>query len=130
MGYEVYERSNVRVEDPALAITTDGRIGLNAAACRLLLAAKIDAVLILWDKTARKMGVKGAAKGDKNAFSVSFAPGSSSATVTAKTFLHHIGWSAPKRVTLAATWNAKERMFEVWLKGHYLAPTQGKFRKI
>jgi len=71
--------------------------------------------LLLWDKTNNKVALKAAAKGDKNAYAVSIVKDSHSGSLRAKSFLDHIGWSAPKRTMLPATWNEKEKMFEITL---------------
>jgi hypothetical protein len=122
VAYEQFERKSVRVDVPILSIAPGGRVAINAAACRLLIAAGIKNVVILWDKTANRMAVKAAPKREKNSFTVSFAKGSHSASFRAKSFLNHIGWSAPKRIGLDTTWNAAERMFEVSLPPMHLAP--------
>jgi hypothetical protein len=85
---------------------------LNAAASRLLMVAGIKAVLLLWDRSKSKIAIKAAPKTDKNTYAVSFSR-SSSSTIRAKAFLGFIGWDAPRRQMFPATWNEKERMFEV-----------------
>jgi len=72
MAYETFERTAVRVEDPTVSLTKDGRIALNAAASRLLEKAGAKAVRILWDRTTCGIALQVAQKGDKNGFSVSF----------------------------------------------------------
>jgi hypothetical protein len=120
MAYEVFERTGVRVEAPALSITADGRMVINAAAARLLIEAGVKSVLLLWDKANHKMAVKAAQKGDKNAYAVSLSPDKYSGSLRAKAFVAHIGWRAPRREMLLATWNAKEKMFELTLPEKYL----------
>ena len=114
MAYEVYQRTSFRVEDPALSLTPDGKIALNAPAVRLLREANVKFVLLLWDKNNRKVALKAAVKGDTNAYAVS-GVGSHSATIRAKPFLRHVGWKGLKRTTLPATWHEKDKMFEVFL---------------
>ena len=70
MAYEVYQRTSFRVEDPALSLTPDGKIALNAPAVRLLREANVKFVLLLWDKNNRKVALKAAVKGDTNAYAV------------------------------------------------------------
>jgi hypothetical protein len=120
MAYEVFERTGVRVEAPALSITADGRMVINAAATRLLIEAGVKSVLLLWDKSNRRMAMKATKKGDKNAYAVSMSPGKYSGSLRAKAFMAHIGWRAPRREMLLATWNAKEKMFELTLPEKYL----------
>ena len=101
MAYEMFERSAVRVDTPALSIGPGGKVAINAAGCRLLIEAGIKTVVIFWDKARNKMAIKAAPKGEKNAFTITFAAGKHSASFAAKSFLNHIGWNAPKREALA-----------------------------
>jgi hypothetical protein len=120
MAYEVFKRTGVRVESPALSIVPDGRITINAAAARCLSQAGVKAVVLLWDRADHKMAVKAAPKGDTNAYAVSLSPDRHSGSLRAKAFIAHIGWRAPKRERLLATWNEKEKMFELTLPEKYL----------
>jgi len=123
MAYEVFQRTAVRVENPTLAITADGRIALNAAAFRLFKKAGNLLVLLLWDKTNNKLALKVAPRGDKNAYAISATR--QSGNLAAKSFLGHIGWRASKRMLLDATWNEREKMLEVTLPPQYLgSPTR------
>jgi hypothetical protein len=130
MAYELFERVAVRVDTPTLSIAPGGRIAFNSAACRLLLEARMKNVVILWDKDTRHTAIRAAPKGGKNAFAITFTGKNHSASVTAKAFLRHIEWNASKRVALATTWNAAEKMFEAVLPQQYLAkgPIHGKRR--
>lgn len=120
MAYEVFKRTTVRVAEPSLSLVPDGRIALNAAAVRVLAEAGIKSVLLLWDKTNNKLALKAAAKSDKNSYAVSIVRDSHSGSLRAKSFLNHIGWSAPKRTMLPATWSEKEKMFEIVLPQEYV----------
>jgi hypothetical protein len=102
MAYEMFERTAVRVDTPALSIAPGGKVAINAAACRLLTEAGIKSVVILWDKARNKMAIKAAPKGEKNLFTITFT-GRYSASLKAKSFLDHIGWNAPKREMLHTT---------------------------
>jgi hypothetical protein len=114
MAYELFHRTNTRVDTPTLAITVSGRIALNAAAVRILVAIGAKSVLLFWDKENRKLAMKAVHEKDRNAFVVSIVR-NTSAKLWAKSFLAHIGWSAPRRETMAATWDAQKEMFEVTL---------------
>ncbi len=109
MAYEVFKRSGARVESPTLSIVPDGRITFNAAAARIFVSLGIKSVLLLWDQASHKLAIKAAHKGDKNAYAVSIASASHSGSMRAKSFLSYIGWNAPKREMIAATWNEKKR---------------------
>jgi hypothetical protein len=115
MAYEVFRRTGVRVEEPTLSLVPDGRIALNAAAVRILAQASVKFVLLLWDSSSRSVALKAATKGDKNAYTVSIASNTHSGSLRAKSFFDHIGWTAPKRTMLPATWNESEKMFEITL---------------
>lgn len=118
MPYEIFRRPSTRVKTPTVAITTDGRIALNAAAGRVLVEAGVGSVLLLWDKTSHRIALKAASKADKNAYAVTIPANKHAGSLKAKCFLSHIGWNATQRETLLATWNKKERMLEAALPGH------------
>ena len=122
MAYEIFKRTATRVATPTLSIVPDGRLGINAAASRILLAAGVRSVILLWDAPNHRVAMRAAQKGDKNAFAVSIAPANYSGSLRAKSFLSHIGWKARKRETVPATWNEKERMFEATLPLEHLGP--------
>jgi hypothetical protein len=121
MAYEVFKRSAARVESPTLSIVPDGRIAVNAAMARLFVSLGIKSVLLLWDQANHKLAIKATHKGDKNAYAISIAPTSHSGSMRAKSFLSYIGWNAPKREMMNATWNEKEKMFEATLPPEHLA---------
>ena len=123
MAYEVFKRSTVRQELPALSLVPGGRIVANAAAARILTQAGVKSVLLMWDKNTHRLALKAVPKGDKNGYAVSLSTERHSGSLRAMQFLRYIGWSAPKRESLPATWNEKERMLEVTLPKRYLALT-------
>ena len=120
MPYEVFKRTRARVETPTLSITPDGRMVPNAAAVRVLNAASVRYVLLLWDKENHRLGLRATQKANKNAFAVSLAADGRHGGIRAKSFLGHIGWSAKQRETLPASWNESEKMFEVDLPPWYV----------
>lgn len=120
MAYEVFKRSRVRIESPTLSLVPDGRITINAAAARIFVSHGIRSVLLLWDQANRKLAIKAAHKGDKNAYAVSIIRAGTSGSVRAKPFLSYISWNAPKREMVAATWNEKEKMLEATLPPEHL----------
>jgi hypothetical protein len=120
MPFEVFQRTTIRVEEPTLSFTSDGRIVLNAAAARIFAEASIKSVLLLWDRGSNRCALKAAPKADVNAYAVSISPKSKGGTLAVKSFLSHIGWSARQRQTLPATWSPKERMLEVTLPEKYV----------
>lgn len=128
MAYETFERTSVRVSNPTVSVTTDGRIAVNAAASRLLAKAGAKAVRILWDQAKCGIALQGAQKSDKNAFSVVFSEGRS-AIIAAKGFLKHIGWSADRRQTVSAKWNEQQKMLEAQLPSSFVGWKNGTPRK-
>lgn len=114
MPYELFERTSVRVGTPSVSLVPDGRMVFNAAAARILRAAGVKAVTLLWDEANSKMALKAAPRGDRNSYAVSVGK-SYSGALRAMSFLSHIGWRPSKRTTLPAPWNEKEKMFEVTL---------------
>ena len=96
-----------------LSLTPDGRIALNAAACRVLLSSDVKFVLLLWDRINRKIALKATTKADRNGYAVTIVPSRHAGGIRAKSFLTHIGWKGGSRLRLAASWNHKEKMLEV-----------------
>jgi hypothetical protein len=128
MAYDKFRRTGARVDSPAFSIVNDGRIALNSAAARILSDAGIGKVVLLWDADNQKMAMKAAAKGDKDAFSVSIATNKHSASMRAKMFIVGlVGWTA-ERETVPATWDPKEKMFEAelsrFLTGNHKKPSK------
>lgn len=124
MAYETFERVAVRVEDPTVSVTKDGRIALNAAASRLFEKAGTKAVRILWDKTTCGIALQAVPKSDKNAFSVSF--GGRSHTITAKRFFDYIGWASDRRQTVPARWDERQKMLEATLPSRFVGKREKK----
>jgi hypothetical protein len=124
MAYEVFTRTAVRVDEPSISLVPGGRVAFNAAACRILLEAGVRSALLMWDKRNKRLAIKAAAKGDKNSYAVSMVKGSYSGSIRAASFFGYIGWNAPKRTMLPATWNAREKMFEVALPREYVNSTR------
>ena len=120
MAYEVFQRLTTRIGNPTVSIVPDGRITLNAGASRVLSGAGIKTVELLWDKSRLRIALKATAKGNENAYAVSFNGGNGSASLRAKSFVSHIGWNAPRRVRLAAVWDQKNKMLEASLPRQYL----------
>jgi hypothetical protein len=119
MPYEIFQRTNTRGGSPALSIIPDGRIGLNSTAVRVLAAAGVKVVLLLWDKAGHRIAIRAVSKGDKNGYAVSTTPARHSGSVRAASFIRHIGWTAKNRVTVVATWNEREKMIEASLPAEH-----------
>jgi hypothetical protein len=119
----------VTVDIPAIAVAPDGRIGLNAASTRLLKKAGVRAVKVLWDRTSNGIAFQSAPKDSMDSYSVSFAEDYNSATISAKAFLRHIGWSATSRQVIPAKWNSEEKMLEARLSSQFLGTREQKQAK-
>ena len=119
MAYELFQKKNIRIDTPAITIVPDGSIALNAAAARILVAAGVRSVLLLWDKENCSLAIKAAEKKNKNSYVVSIVR-NSSGKLRVKAFIDHIGWNAQQRETLPTTWNSREKMFEVTLPIEHL----------
>jgi hypothetical protein len=120
VAYERFARTSVRVEEPTLSISGGTRIYFNSAACRILEQNAVKSVVILWDKAAHAIALQAAQKGDKDAYAVTFAAERHAATVVAKTFFKHIGWSSKGRETVPATWSPSQKAMEAKLPAKYL----------
>ncbi len=129
MAYKRFERTSVRVEAPTLSVIDGGRIYFNSAACRILEQNAVKSVVILWDRDAHAIALQAAQKGDKDAYAVTFAAERHAATVVAKTFFKHIGWSSKERQTVPATWNPSQKVLEAKLPGKYLYGGVQKIRQ-
>lgn len=125
MTYQVFERSSIRAEEPMLTVLPlpDARITLNAASSRLLQAAGVKSIKILWDGERCGIALQGAGRSDKDSYAVAFSRGRS-ASVSGKAFLRHIGWSCKKRRTVPATWNQKQKMLEAILPAEFVQKAQ------
>lgn len=130
MAYELYKRTSLRADSPSFTLSNGGRIGINAAAVRVMVEAGVKAVVLLWDKANNKIAIKAAPKNDENAYAVSLAPDNHSGNIRAKSFLAHIGWIAPNKLMLPAEWNEKEKMFELRLPPYPGAAPRPKIKVI
>ena len=126
MAYETFERDSVRSDDLSVTIAPTGRIFLNAATSRALEEAGVRAVKILWDKDLHRIALQATKKGDKNAYSIARGGASRSSTVTVKAFLHYIGWSSEGRQTIAAKWDAQQKLLEAELPARFIKTYSGK----
>ena len=131
MAYETFERTTVRVEEPALTVAPigDGRIALNAAACRLLKQSGVKMVKILWDKATCGIALQAARKSDTDAYSIAFGPQGNSASLSGKSFLRYIGWSSDRRQILPAKWDERQKMLEATLPSRFVGKGERKETK-
>src|SRR5258708_38149695 len=116
MGYEVFDNKATRLGSPALTITTDGRLALNADAGDLLRNTGAKFAHLLWDAAARKIALRPLTKADARSYKLTVPRAHKRGmSVSGATFLRYIGWSFSKRATLAIEWNEKEKLLEAVL---------------
>ena len=125
MAYGTFARLSGRVQTPLWRWPRNDALHLNAAATRLLEKSGVKAVKILWDKTTCGIALQAAHKNDKDSYSLAFSEGYHSATLAAKAFIRHIGWSAPSRETVFAKWNEQKKLLEAQLPSSFVG-TGGK----
>lgn len=125
MAYEIFERGVVRVEQPVASILPDGRLTFNAAATRVFEKAGVRTVRVLWDKLNCGIALQACERGDKNSYSIAFSRGRS-ASVSLKAFLSSIGWSANRRQSVPAEWDASRRMLEAKLPARFVGSRKQK----
>ena len=110
MAYEIYSRKVRKAGSPQIAIMAKGRLSFNKASTSILKEQAVEFVLLLWDKTARKIGVRPIAKKDPRAYKISVRE--SSAGFSAKTFLEDIGVPFERTQIFPLSWNAEQGIFE------------------
>ena len=113
MPYELFKLHPKRKNGPTVTIRADGRLRLSADATRILLAANVSRVGILWDQAKQQIALRGAACDDGAAFRLSVSAGGASADIAARKFLDYIGYDlsgGPLDVPLV--WDAETKMFE------------------
>lgn len=111
MAWEIYEKRVRRSTSPTLTISKLGRVTFNAAATDVLKAQKASNVLLLWDKEARKIGVRVATKKDTRTYTVNYANSVNSAGFAAKTFLRYISYNDKETKAYPCEWDAKDNAF-------------------
>jgi hypothetical protein len=89
--------------------------------------AGVHAVKILWDKTKCGIALQAARKDDADSFSVAFGGRHSQASITPKTFLKYIGWTADSRQTVRAKWDAQQKMLEAELPPRFVGLRKKSF---
>jgi hypothetical protein len=114
MPWEIYEKVVRRSTSPTLTISKLGRMTFNAAATEVLKTQKASLVLLMWDKEARKIGVRLAAKKDAHTiYTVNYAVKNNSAGFAAKTFLRYISYDDRQTKAYPCEWDPKENAFVV-----------------
>lgn len=113
MPWEVYEKVVRRSTSPMLTISKLGRLSFNAPAADVLTKHGMTHVLLLWDKTEHRIGIRAVAKKDSRSYILHFAPKNAHAGFAAKTFLDHISYDFSHTKGFPCEWNEKELTYEV-----------------
>jgi hypothetical protein len=113
--YEIFEKTVRRDTEPRVTISTLGRIQFNATASRVLDKNAVETVLLLWDKDARKIGIKSITKKDDRAYKVRYAKKGKGAGFASKTFLDWIKHDYSESKSYPCVWNEAESTFEISL---------------
>jgi hypothetical protein len=115
MAYELFNVKATRIGSPALTITAEGRIILNADAGDLLRREGGKFIQILWDAKAFKMALRPLTKSGESSYKLSAKSGRRGMVFSGLTFLRHIRWNFSKPSTLRVEWNDKEKLLEALL---------------
>jgi hypothetical protein len=115
MAYELFKIKSTRIGSPALTITADGRIALNADSGDILRRAGANYVQILWDAKTFKMALRPLTKPTESAYKLSAKSGKRGMAFSGFTFLRHLGWSFGESSTIPVEWNEKEKLLEAQL---------------
>jgi len=112
MAYELFKIKATRIGSPALTVTADGRIALNADAGDILKKAGANYVQILWEAKTLKMALRPLSKPTESAYKLSAKSGRRGMAFSGFTFLRHIGWNFGESSTIPVEWNEKEKLLE------------------
>ncbi len=115
MAYELFNIKSQRIGSPALTITADHRIMLNADAGDLLRREGAKFVQILWDAKTCKVALRPLTKRGESSYKLSSKSGRRGMGFSGATFLRHIGWNFSKPSTIPVEWNEKEKLLEALL---------------
>ena len=104
MPYEIFTRKVVRRGSPAVTITKMGRIAVNKNATEAFEKNAVEYILLMWDSTARKIGIRPITKKDSRAYPLKYGIKGNGAAFSCKTFLDFIGIDYSTSTSLPATW--------------------------
>jgi hypothetical protein len=101
MPYEVFTRKIQRAGTPTMSFSKTGQIVFNQTAARILQKETIENILLLWDTTENKVGIKSTSnKKDQRAYRIRYADKGNGGAFSAKTFMDHIGLDYSERKSL------------------------------
>ena len=123
MSFEVYDRKRRPVTGtPMVAFTKLGRINFNIVATRELENKKVMAVLLLWDKETRRVGIRPTTNDDVRSYKLHKSGKGNASGFSASTFLEYIGFDPSQSRSIAASWNDIDSMYVVEVPAEYLKP--------
>lgn len=91
MPYEIFTRKTRRMGTPSVTFNKMGRLQFNKPATAKLEKEAVEYVLLLWDASLNKVGVRLITKKDSRAYRVSYGVKGNGAGFSAKTFFDYIG---------------------------------------
>ena len=91
MPYEIFTRKVRRMASPAVTFNKMGRLQFNKAATAKLEKDAAENVLLLWDATLRKVGIRSITKKDPRSYKIAYGVKGNGAGFSAKTFFDYIG---------------------------------------
>lgn len=125
MGYEIYNRTNKRVGKPSLTISLLARMSLNKEATQALEKLGVERILLLWDKSARKVGIKPSLRSDDSrSYKLSFGRKGNGAGFSAKTFFDYIHYDYTTSRRYPLNWNEDQGIFETEIAAEHLTDGQ------
>src|SRR5580693_3813990 len=113
MAYEVFDNKSTRLGSPAVTLSSDGKLSLNADAGDLMKAIGAKFVHLLWDAETHKIAFRPLTKSDSRSYKLTVSNAHKRGmAVSASTFFRYIGWIRSDRVTVPVQWNEKEKLLE------------------
>jgi hypothetical protein len=115
MTYELFNIKSQRIGSPALTITADLRMVLNADAGDLLRREGAKFIQILWDAKTYKVALRPLTKRGQSSYKLSSKSGRRGMGFSGATFLRHIRWNSTRSSNIPIEWNEEEKILEASL---------------
>jgi hypothetical protein len=123
MAWDIFvKESRTRTTSPMLTIGKKlGRCSLNRAAAAMFEREAVEFVLLMFDKSARKMGLRPVSKKDPRAFAVRYIRSKDKdkavvgAAFSGITFLQHHGYDLSETKGYPIQWDTEDSIFDVQL---------------
>jgi hypothetical protein len=119
--YEIFTRKTRRMGTPSVAFNKMGRIQFNKAATAKLEKEAVEYVLLLWDASLSKVGVRLITKKDTRAYKVAYGKKGNGAGFSAKTFFDYIGLDYTETRTAPVDIGEGEILLEFQIPQNYFA---------